>query len=79
MSSNEKYLILQNQFQLDKSYAFPKAILHERQRSCKFEYFDSRFVYMSYDPAHCLDWVMFLSTEKQRFRFFCQQGVKGLP
>ena len=29
LSSNHKYLILQNYFQLDDSYAFPKAILHE--------------------------------------------------
>ena len=29
-------MILQNRFQLDNSYAFPKAILHEGQRSCKF-------------------------------------------
>ena len=65
--SNQKYLILQNRFPLDNSYAFPKAILHECQRSCKLQYLYSSFVYdMSDDQVHCIDCAMFLSTEKQR-------------
>ena len=44
ISSNQKYLLLQNHFQLDKSYPFLKAIPHECQRTCKFEYLYSSFV-----------------------------------
>ena len=44
ISSNQKYLLLQNHFQLDKFYPFLKAILHECQRTCKFEYLHSSFV-----------------------------------
>ena len=36
ISSNQKYLILQNQFQVGNSHSFPKVILHECQRLCKF-------------------------------------------
>ena len=39
-----KILILQNNFKLDKSYDFPKAILHQCQRSCEFVYLYSSFV-----------------------------------
>ena len=63
ISSKQKYLILQNRFWIDNAYAFPKAILHEGQRSCKFEYLYSSFVYsMSDDAMHCTDCAMFLST-----------------
>ena len=45
ISSNHLYLILQNHFQLDNSYAFPKTIFNGSQRSRKFEYLYSNFVY----------------------------------
>ena len=51
--SYQKCFILQNHFQLDNSYAFPEAILHERQRSCKFEYPDSSFV-IACLTTHCI-------------------------
>ena len=46
-----KYLILtnnfdtQNHFQIDDPYSLLKAMLYECQRSCKFEYLCSSFVY----------------------------------
>ena len=36
MSFNQKYLILQNHFQLDNSYAFLKAILHSKRVTITF-------------------------------------------
>ena len=55
-----------NIFQHDNSYAFPKAVLYECQKSCKFEYLHSSFVYSMADvAAHYIDCAMFLSTEKQ--------------
>ena len=76
LSSNQKYLILQNHFQLNNSYALPKAIPHECQRSLKFEYLDSSFVYSMSDGAvHCIDCGMFLSARKQRsFGSFAKKG-----
>ena len=63
----QKYLTLQNHFQVDNSYAFLKAIFHECQRSCKFESLYSSFVYnMSGDAAYCIVCAIFLSAEKQR-------------
>ena len=60
--------MLQNHFQLSNSYALPKAIPHECQRSLKFEYLDSGFVYSMSDGAmHCFDYGMFLTAGKQRF------------
>ena len=58
-----KVLIIQNNFQLNNSYAFPKAILHECQRSCKLVYLYSSFVYsMSDDAVYCIESAMFLSS-----------------
>ena len=65
ISFNQKYLILQNHFQLNNSYAFPKVILHECQRSGKYVYLYSSFVYsMSDDVVHCIDCAIFLSMKK---------------
>ena len=36
-------LVLQNNLKLDNSYDFPKAILHQCQRSCEFVYLCSSF------------------------------------
>ena len=45
--------------------AYPKAILHECQRSCKFVYLYNSFVYgISDDAVYCIESAMFLSLEK---------------
>ena len=55
-----KVLILQNHFQLDNPYAFPKGILYDSQRSCRFVYFYSSFVYcLSDDAVHCIESAIF--------------------
>ena len=56
-------MILKKSFQVDSSYAFPKPILDECQKSCKFEYLYSSFVYsLSDHSVHCIDnCAMFLS------------------
>ena len=81
ISINQEYLVSQNHFQLDNSYAFPKAILHEYQRLCKFKYRCSSFVYrMSDDAVHYTDCVRFLSTEKQRsFGSFVNKNIPQKP
>ena len=67
LSTNQKYLISQNHFQLDNSYALPKAIPHECQRSCKFDYLYSSFVYsMPDDTVYCIGCAMFLYEGKQK-------------
>ena len=77
---NQKYLILQNRFEVDNSYAFPKGIVHEGQRSCKFDYLYSSFVHsISNHAVYCTGCVMFLSEETKILQFFCQQEIKGLP
>ena len=80
-SSNQKCLILQNQLQLYNSYAFPKAIFHECEKQCKFEYLYNSVVYsMSDDAVYCIDCAMFLSAgETKVLRFFCKQMMKALP
>ena len=54
----------------------PKAILHECQRSYKFVYLYSSFVYsMSDEAVYCTESAMFLSSEKQRsFGSFVNKG-----
>ena len=48
-------------------YSFPRATLHESQRSCKFDYLYSSFVYsMSTHAVYCIHCVMSLSAGKQR-------------
>ena len=76
ISSNQKYLILLNHFQLDNSYAFPKAIFHESQKSCKFDYLYISFVYStSNDAVYFIGCAMFLSAGKQRsFSPFVNEG-----
>ena len=37
-------LIFKNNFKLDSSYDFPKAVLHQCQKSCEFVYLYSSFV-----------------------------------
>ena len=51
ISSKEKYWILQNRFQFESFSSFPKAILHDYQRSCKYQYLNSSFVYSMLDDA----------------------------
>ena len=63
ISSNQKYLIVQNIFQLS-SYAFLKAILYECQRLCKFEYLYISFVFsMSGNTVYCIDCAIFICGE----------------
>ena len=54
----------------------PKAIVHECQRSCKFVYLYSSFVYsMSDDAVYCIESAMFLSSVKQKsFDSFLNKG-----
>ena len=64
ISFKQKYLTLQNNFQLDNFYAFPKAILHQCQRSCKLVYLClySSFVYsMSHGAMYCIDCAIFFN------------------
>ena len=53
--------------------------LYKCQRSCKFEYLDSSFVYsMSIDAVYCIDCAMFLSLVKQRsFSSFADNELKA--
>ena len=57
ISSNQKYLILQNHFQLGNFDSFLKSILHECQASCKFEYFFSSFVLVC-DTTQCITLIV---------------------
>ena len=58
----------------------PKAIIHEGQRSCKFLYLYSSFVYSVSDEAvYCTESTAFIFGEAKVLWFFCQQGIKGLP
>ena len=64
ISSNQKFLYDEIIF----SSTAPKAILHESQRSCKFVYLYSSFVYsMSDEAVYCTKSAMVLSLVKQRF------------
>ena len=80
ISSKEKYWILQNRFQFESFSSFPKAILHDYQRSCKYQYLNSSFVYSMLDDARriVLYWLcsVFVCGETKIFRFFCQQRIK---
>ena len=66
-------------FQLDHSYASPKAIFHKCQGSYKFECLYSSFVYsMSHDTVYCIESAISLSAEKQRsFGSFVNKWYKG--
>ena len=67
ISPKQEYLTSQNCFQLENSYTFFKAILHDCQRQHKFEYLYSSFVYsMSDNVLYYIDYTMLLSAEKQR-------------
>ena len=57
ISSNQKYLILQNHFQLSNFDSFLKSILHECQASCKIEYFFSSFVLVC-DTTQCITLIV---------------------
>ena len=49
-----------NNFLLESSCTFPKAIIHECKRSCKFDNLCSNFVYgMSDEAVHCIGCAMF--------------------
>ena len=78
ISSNQKFFIFQNHFQLDNSYDFTKTIFHECQRSRKFEYLHSIFAYsMSDNAVYCVDCALFLSAEKQRsFGSYINEGKR---
>ena len=51
--SKQKYLMLRNHIQLGNSYAFPKAILHEYRRLCKFKYL-SVVLLILYQMTQCI-------------------------
>ena len=62
---------------LKETMVFLKAIYHECQRSCKFEYLYSSFVYgMSDDSVYCTDRAM---QRNKGPSFFRKQGIKVLP
>ena len=66
-----KYLLTKN-LHLDNSYAFPKAVLHECQRSCKFADLYSSFVFsMSDNSVYCIWLFDILSAGKNILWFFC--------
>ena len=59
--------MLKYNFEFDNQYAFPEVIVHEFQRSGKFEYLYCSFVYsVSDDAVYCINCAMFLFVEKQR-------------
>ena len=60
----------------DNSYAFPIAIFHESQKSCKFDYLHISSVYStSNDAVYFVGCAMFLSAGKQRsFSPFVNEG-----
>lgn len=70
---------MQNQYQFDDLFTFPKAILHECKKSLKFEYLYSSFVYsMLGDPVYCIDCLIDLSAETQgSFGSFVSKRWKG--
>ena len=63
ISSNQKF----RYYKIIFSSTTSEAILHECQRSCRFVYLYSSFVYSMLDEAvYCTESAMFLSSEKQR-------------